>query len=413
MDHGKTAVNQLVTGGARGAVGEERRTSRLWKRMGLLVVFLVAAGSAVYQVLRRGRGDRAAAQSLGFRAESGELVGTAEAAELRYIEVAVAALSEPVAALPAPGRVVVADSRATPVVAPLAGRVEQVEVQLGDRVRAGDRLIAVRSASLPELNREIEVARAALAVKQASAARTRDLVALHAVPEKDLFMAQAEVQQAEIALRSAEGKRRSLRLDRVDPAGLYWLSAPRAGSVVARHALVGMEVGPDRAEPLLSIAELDEVTVIADLLESDVAGLKPGQMTTITCSSAGGPPVAGRVEYVSAVIDPIRRTVGVRVRAPNPGHRLRPNAFVQVGFVEADGTPRVVVPSDAIVTDGQESVIFVRLEKRPGEFHFIRRDVRVGRSRDGRTEIVTGLEPGETFVSRGAILLLNALDLQG
>ena len=383
--------------------------SRKWLVAVVALAVVVLVGVLI---ARGGHKETAEADVPGLRAESGVLVGSAGTAELRYVDVAVATLSEPVAPLPAPGRVMVAESRATPVVAPLSGRIEQVTVQPGDIVKPGDKVIAVRSAVLPELGREIDTAKAALAVRRASVSRLHDLVALRAVPEKDLLQAEEELREAEITLRSAEGKRRSLRLGPLDQGGLYWIEAPRAGTVVERHALIGMEVGPDRPDPLLSIAELDEVVVIADLLESDVAGVRPGQKATVSLGNAGAP-LVGKVEYVAAVVDPVRRTVAVRVRVPNPEHKLRPNAFAQVSFIEADSDHRIVVPTEAVVTDGQNSVVFVREEKKANEYHFIRRQVRAGRSRDGKTEVLEGLKVGETFVSRGALLLLNALDLEG
>jgi membrane fusion protein, heavy metal efflux system len=371
-----------------------------------------AAVATAFIVLRNRHQPGPAESSARLRAEKGVLVASAGIAELRYIDVAEAAIAAPVAPLPAPGRVLVAESRATPIVAPLSGRVDEVLVQLGDRVKPGDRLVAVRSATLPELGREIETARAALGVRRASVARLRDLVSLGAVPEKDLLLAQQELSEAEIALASAEGKRRSFRLEPLDRSGIYWLKAPRAGTVVERRVLVGMEVGPDRDDPLLSIAEFDEVVVVADLLESDVAGVRAGQKATVALSTPGERPVSGTVEYVAAVVDPVRRTVAVRVRVPNREQRLRPNAFVSVNFIEAATVPQIVVPTEAVVTDGQRSVVFVREEKQSGEYRFSRREVRTGRSRDGKTEILEGLKQSERYVARGALLLLNTLDLE-
>jgi cobalt-zinc-cadmium efflux system membrane fusion protein len=379
--------------------------------IGLGAVAVIGLGAFV--VLRKNHAERGAEDQPGLRAESGVLIANEGVAELRYVDVAVAALADPVAPLPAPGRVMVAETRSTPIMAPLSGRIEQVAVQPGDMVKAGDKLIAIRSAALPELGREIETASAALAVKKASVARVRDLVNLRAVPEKDLLLAEEELREAEIALRTAEGKRRSFHLGALDHGGLYWLEAPRAGTVVERKALVGMEVGPDRGDVLLSIAMLDEVIVMADLLESDVAGVKPGQKAGVVPGNANDAPMTGTVEYVAAVVDPVRRTVAVRVRVPNPRHELRPNAFAQVSFMEADSTQRIVVPTEAVVTDGQRSVVFVREEKKPGEYHFLRREVHAGRSRDGKTEILDGLKVGETYVAHGALLLLNTLDLEG
>jgi cobalt-zinc-cadmium efflux system membrane fusion protein len=328
----------------------------------------------------------------------------------RYIELEVAKLAPGLAPIPAPARVLVDESRSGPVFAPVAGRVEQVVVHLGQEVKPGDRLVAIRSSSLPELGRESESARASLAVKTALVERLRDLVALRAVPEKDLIVAQQEKHEIELALKAAEGKRRSLHLGRFDPGGLFWLTAPRKGTVVDRAALVGMEVGPDRTEPLVQIAELDEVIVVADVVGADTEALSAGQSVQVSEVRAGAQPVAGKIEYVADFVDPVRRTIAVRIRVPNPEHHLRPNAFVQVTFATL-APPVVQVPSEALVTDDQKAIIFVKTGGPDKQSRLQRREVRIGRSRDGKTEILTGLGAGETFVSRGALLLLNALDI--
>jgi cobalt-zinc-cadmium efflux system membrane fusion protein len=369
---------------------------------------LAVLGAGGFWMMRgHGGGEQAARAEL--QTEKQSVVLDANAAQLKYVEVRTAEDGTPLPPLPAPARVGVAESRSAPVYAALAGRVDSVVVQLGQQVKPGDRLVAVRSSSLPDLNRDLENARAALGVKTSAAERVRDLVHLRAVAEKDLALAEAERREAEIAVRAAEGKRRSLGLGAVDPSGLYWITAPRAGIVVERRALVGMEVGPDRTDPLVLIADLKEVVVVADLLEGDVAGIRPGQ--TAEVRAAGDDAVSGTVEYVAAMVDPVRRTVAVRVRVPNPEGRLRPNAFAHVTFHPAQGEKRVVVPDQAVVSDGQKNVVFVREPAPAGRQRFSRREVRVGRSRDGNVEVLDGLRPGESFVAGGALLLLNALDL--
>jgi cobalt-zinc-cadmium efflux system membrane fusion protein len=152
---------------------------------------------------------------------------------------------------------------------------------------------------------------------------------------------------------------------------------------------------------------------VADLLERDAAAIKIGQKAAVTDVALGGQPVEGKVEYIAQMVDPVRRTVAVRVRVPNPLHRLRPNAFAQVSFsATGDGDQQlIVVPSDAVVTDDQKSVVFMRRAAPGGKSRLERREVQVGRVRDGHTEIVSGLNVGESYVARGALLLLNALDL--
>jgi cobalt-zinc-cadmium efflux system membrane fusion protein len=372
-----------------------------------VVAAIVGAGIAV--AVLRGHPEPAATPA-GFTVNKGAVELLPDSPQWRYIDLATAKRGEPLSPVPAPARVTVDEARSAPIFAPLPGRVERVDVQLGQKVKPGDRLLAIRSSSLPELGREVESARAALAVKSGMADRVRDLVGLRAVPEKDLILAEQERREAELSLKAAEGKRKSLRLGALDDSGLYWVTATKSGTVVERRALVGMEVGPDRTDPLLSVADLQQVIVVADVLERDTAGLKVGQIARVTDVALGGDSINGTIEYIAQLVDPARRTVAVRVRVPNPDHKLRPNAFAQVTFT--GGTEqRIVVPSEAVVTDDQQSVVFVKRAAANGATRLERREVKVGRVRDDKAEIISGLEDGDSYVARGALLLLNALDL--
>ncbi len=385
---------------------ERRRRGRSY--VVAILPVLVAVGGTLLVVWRPTRLGAPRPTSLATPKERLRL--SLDAPQWKYLELAVARRLAPLPPLPAPARVLVSEARTAPVFAPLAGRVEKIAVQLGQEVKPGDRLIAVRSSLLPELRHVSESARAALAVKSALADRTRDLVALRAVPEKDLLLAEEARHEAELALKAAEGKRRSLRLTSLDGDGLYWIRANRMGTVVERRVLVGMEVGPDRPDPLLSIADLSEVVVIADVLESDSPAIMPTQSVKVSGAPHGEPAIEGTIEHIAAFVDPMRRTVAVRVKVPNARRMLRPNAFARVTFA-VDGEPRVIVPQEAIVTGDETTVVFVKLDRPGGVVELERRIVRVGRVRDSQAEILSGLEEGETYIARGALLVLNALDL--
>ena len=325
----------------------------------------------------------------------------------KYLEFATAAVSGSIPPEPAPARVVVDETRSQPVVAPLQGRVDTVAVRLGQRVQSGNRLLAVRSPELVDLFKELDLLRSKEAAREKSLARVKALVALQAAAQKDLVAAQQDLQQVKLSREAAERKLRSLS---VDPGidGLYWLTAQRSGVVVQRDVLSGQEVGPDRAEPLMIVADLDEVIVTANVPEVDLSDLHIGQTAQVLSTAAPERQIIGRIEYIGEVVDPQRRMVDVRIRVQNPDHILRPNGFVQVAFAPVD-KPEVVVPSDAIVTDDQQSFVFVRSADHPDQLQ--RRRIVRGHQRGGQVEILDGLSPGETYVTKGAILLLNAVDL--
>ncbi len=376
------------------------------KRRAWLIAGAVLALVGVWMMRREGSPTAVAAPAP-FTVERGTVRIADGSATWTYLTFATAALGEPIAPEPVPARVAFDEARSTPVVAPLAGHVESVAVRLGQRVERGDRLVAVRSTALVDVYKDLEQAKAEAAAREKAVARLRALVALKAEPEKELLAAEEDLRQSQLARDAAELKLGSLE---VGEAGenLYWLTAASAGVVVERGVLAGQEVGPDRADPLLVVADLGEVIVTADVPEDQVGQVHVGQPARVISTAVPEHPIDGRVEYVGEVVDPTRRMVDVRVRVGNDDRALRPNAYVQVTFV-GDGAPRVVVPSEALVTDDDKAVVFVRSPDHPGTLE--RRPVTPGFQHAGRAEIVSGLAPGEVYVSKGAILLLNAIDL--
>lgn len=327
------------------------------------------------------------------------------APQWQFVELGVAATQSPLAPLPVPGRVALDPKRTVAVGVPLAGRVDAVAVRLGAKVAAGDRLFSVRSAAFAELGRELLAARTQRHLRQQAVQRVRGLYERKAAAQKDLLVAEADLQEAEFLCAAAESKQQSLAVQ-AEGDNLFWVCAARGGTAVDVEVTPGLEVGPERERPLLHISDLDEVLVVADATESDLREVAIGQSVAVR-SRGSDCEHAGLVDYVSESVDPRRRTVEVWVRVPNADRHLRPNAFVEVAFAPATGRDVVCVPDAAVVTQGTRSVVFVatvgdRLEPRP---------VQTGRRRDGRTEIREGLRPGDSYVARGALLLLNAVDL--
>jgi cobalt-zinc-cadmium efflux system membrane fusion protein len=385
---------------------QERLAGTSRKRRAWLIAGAVLALAGVWMI-RRGSSAPAVAAPAPFTVEHDTIKIAEGAATWSYLSFATASLGDPIAPEPVPARVAFDEARSTPVVAPLAGHVESVAVRLGQRVEQGERLIAIRSTALVDVYKDLEQSKAEAAAREKAVARLRSLVQLKAEPEKELLAAEQDLRQSQLARDAAELKLKSLDVAEVGE-NRYWLTAASAGVVVERAVLAGQEVGPDRADPLLVIADLGEVIVTADVPEDQVAFVHVGQPARVLSPAASDEPIEGKVEYVGEVIDPTRRMVEVRVRVANDDHALRPNAYVQVAL-QSGGTQRVVVPAEALVNDDDKAFVFVRPADRPETIE--RRPVTPGSQRAGQAEIVSGLKPGEVFVSKGAILLLNAIDL--
>lgn len=336
----------------------------------------------------------------------GDTVSIQEGApQWAYITLGTAVMAPTIPPMPAPGRVVFDAKRTANIGAPLAGRVETVMVRVGDSVKKGEKLFSVRSAAFAEMDRDLGSTREDVEVKTRLYERQKELLELKAVSEKDVMVAESELKQAQLSLRAARAKESSLSVT-TDGNNLFWVLAPRGGVVVQLSAIASQQVSPDAGEPLLRISDLDEVLVIADVPEIDAVDAKVGQKVTVVARD-GHASREGVVDYISQVVDPLRQTVETRIRLDNRDRLMRPNAFVEATLEPDASTLRVQVPEDAVVLSGERSVVFV--EKGAGRLQRVM--VQPGRRRDHQVEIRQGLTPGTKYVAKGALLLLNQVEL--
>src|SRR5262249_56051385 len=103
------------------------------------------------------------------------------------------------------------------------------------------------------------------------------------------------------------------------------VAGPRAGPIVEKNVAVAQRVSPDASDPLVVVADLSTVWVVADLFEADAQAIPAGAPARV--SSPSIPDVAaldGKVELVSAVFGPAQHTTPLPLPRPNPQHPPRP-----------------------------------------------------------------------------------------
>jgi len=306
---------------------------------------------------------------------------------------------------PYPARFKVDEARASRVGSPLAGRVSQVFVEIGQAVKAGDPLVTISSPDVAELRSEHQKAEVDLKVAQAKQARIQAMVDARAVAGSEALNADHELKEAELALSLTETKLSSLK---VSAAGhnAFTVVAPRDGVVIEKNVLPGQQVTPDGT--LFSVADLDTIWVVADLFETDAAtAVSKGSSAHITSPSLPGVQIEAQVETISAVSNPEGHTVSVRIPITNAERSIRPNAYAEVRFREPAPPGAVEVGVAAVVSDGEKQYVYVE----QGSGHFVRREVVAGAVRANRVEVLRGLNAGDVVVEEGSALLDNQIAL--
>lgn len=302
-----------------------------------------------------------------------------------------------------PARIVFDEARTSRMGSPLAGRVTAVFVERGQQVKKGAQLFTVASPNLAELRADLEKAGVERNTAKVNYDRVKALVDAGSLPAKELVSAQQEVAEAELAVKLANQKLSSLKVSGGGEAAAFTVTAPRDGVVVEKNVVVGQNVDSSNAS-VMAIADLSDVWVVADLFETDVGSLASGAKAKVFVGTAE---LEGTVDQVSAVIDPDRHTVPVRVKLANPDGSLRPNAYARIQFFDGSAS-KAELPTSAVMSDGEKTYVFV---KEPKTGALKRRTVIVGTASSGKVPVLSGIEPGEPVVVQGAILLDNQIQL--
>ena len=376
------------------------------KRLALVAALLVSGVSVWVSAGFRREPPPPPAEAAGMTVSGQTIELVPEAPQWRSVRLEQAVLATAHWTDPVPARVKIDETRAARVGTPLAGRVTRVYVELGERVRAGQPLFAVASSGLAELQAQLKKAEVDFQAAKAAFERVKAMVATHALPAKEELAAAQQLRQAEVERRLSAEKLASLKVA-LRTENEFTVTAPRDGVVVEKNVMDSQEVSPDGAVPLLVVADLSVVWVVADLFETDATDVHEGAFAEITSPSIPELKLNGRVERVSAVVDPARHTVPIRVVVQNSDYQLRPNAYARVRFSVAPRGDAVEIPASALVTDGMRQSVF--LQERPGRF--VRRFVVAGSALGGVVPVFEGLKAGDTIVAEGALLLDNQIAL--
>lgn len=291
-----------------------------------------------------------------------------------------------------PARVAIDETRASHIGPPVAGRITDVWVERGQSVKAGDKLFAIASGDIAEMGAAHQKALAELATAKSTLARTQALVDAKALPAKELLVAQQAVAEAEV-----EANNTSQRISSLHMSGNI-VTAPRAGAIVDKTIVTGQQVSPSDP-PVIAIADLSEVWIVADVLDGELGNLRAGTAAQLRLAD-DGQVIEGKVDQVGAVVDPDRHTIQVRVKLPNAAGALRPNLHAEMRIFDDDND--IDVPAAAISSDGAKDYVYVKTDG-----NIAKREVLAGPPENGTRSVHRGIAAGDNLVVRGLALLDN------
>jgi len=352
------------------------------------------------------------------------------AAQLAQLKIQPVSTGSDLMTLNATGTISVDEDHSTPVVLPYSGQVSDVLVQAGQHVTRGQPLLKIASPDFVEARNTLFAAAAARATAEAQLKIAQENEKRQSAiyqtaggalkdfrqAENDLVGARSTERSADAALGAARDKLSLLgktpdevqRLEAAgEVAGIYSQTtyhAPVGGTIASRDVAPGQYVTAGGDKPVMVIADLTRVWLVAQVSEGDAAAVHLGDPVDVTTPAYPGRIFHAVIDNVGASLDPQTHRLPVRATVANPDEALKPEMFASFTIRRSHVASATLVPASAVIHEGDSARVWV-----VGQDGLLTaRQVTVSDSAGGEVSISAGLHPGERVVTAGAIFVNEA-----
>jgi len=328
------------------------------------------------------------------------IVIPANSAMRQRIKIAAVAQSDATHALDIPAQVEADPARTVNILAPVTGKIAELKVGLGDHVKKGQILLMIASGDFAQAASDQQKARDALQLAEKALARQRGVQQAGAGAQKDLEQFESTYQQALFEFNRADVRLKSFGEAGTDISGRrLTLLAPVSGSITELSVGIGQNV-TDLTASMMTISNLDNVWVTANVPEDQLSSVHPGQAVKIALNAYPGQQLNGKVSFISDVLQPDTRRSLVRITLANRDGKLKPNMYATASFVLPQPSA-LSVPTSALLMNNDNTTVFVEV----APWTFARRKVETGYEENGSVRILHGLNAGERVIGIGGVLL--------
>lgn len=265
----------------------------------------------------------------------------------------------------------------------LPNRIKKIYVEVGDHVKAGQKLVDLDRANLAQ--QKLQLDNLELEYK-----RVQELFAVGGA-------SQQQVDQMRTQYETAKTSYENLDENTV-------LVSPTNGVVTARN----YDNGDLATGAILTVMQIQPVKVQVNVSESDFTKVKLGMPVDVNVEVYGDEVFKGKVSLIHPTIDPATRTFVTEINIPNADNRIRPGMFARVN-IDFGNVNRVVVPDQAVVKRSGSGDRFVYVYK-DGKVSF--NQVQLGRHMDTSYELISGVENGAEVVIAGQSRLKDGVEVK-
>jgi cobalt-zinc-cadmium efflux system membrane fusion protein len=331
---------------------------------------------------------------------------TLTTAQIAKVKVEELTTHAPADVIKATGTVEFNGDRMAKLLAPVAGQVQRLAVNVGDDVKKGQVLFTLSSRDVAAAVADHETAHKDFELAERTHAMTQDLYEHQAASRLSLQQSENELAKAQARVQQTAENLTVLGIDPASADGTVAHSstvpvrAPIAGTIIDRAVTDGQFVGND-SNPLVTIADLSSVWVQADVFERDLRHIAVNETADVSTAAYPADTFVAHVSRIASVVDPQTRTAKVRFLVANAGERLKPGMYASIDLHLPGTTAAVTVPAKAAFVENGATFVYVQV----GAQDFVRRSIQTTPSGADRLRVVSGLAAGDRVVADGVLLL--------
>jgi len=188
------------------------------------------------------------------------------------------------------------------------------------------------------------------------------------------------------------------------------IRAPFSGTIDEVFVERGQVVSAS-PQGLMRIVNLNNMFVSTSVPETYIGKLKVGTEVDVYLTSLGKT-YKGKVRQVGNYINPNNRSFGIEVGVPNPDNLLRPNQVAKLKIIDYTNKQAVVVPTNVVLEDGEDNKFVFVVSNSNGKTGVAKKVVvKVGKSSDNVTEILSGLMANDVIVTEGVNTIADGMKL--
>ncbi|MGI4805326.1 MAG: efflux RND transporter periplasmic adaptor subunit, partial [Janthinobacterium lividum] len=285
----------------------------------------------------------------------------------------------------------------------VSGNVQNINVMPGDYVHKGQVLGIIKSAEIANYNSSLTDAQASLRLTARQLAQQKELYKSGLASQVDITNAEVAHEQAQAAQTAAQ---QVLSVNGDSKNGEYVMKAPIDGFIVQKNVNNGMSIRTDNNQGLLTISDLKNVWVQANVYEENIAKVKQGDAVDVSIISYPDQTFKGKVNEIMNVLDQTSKVMKMRVVLDNPKYLLKPGMFATVSLNDDENKKGISVSSKALVFDHSQYYVITVKGKKDVQI----RPVEVISINGPTVYIKSGLAPGERVIASNALLIYGSLN---